>query len=365
MQIDFHYYCIAVVCRAAGFNANDSLTIAYASQYTDDATESELIRIQTEGDLKFDPVRTSYKGLEVIESITWSAQKRIWIPFHFLPPAPFDPALHTTFNFVTQPAKENTFADLLLKEAGNEPTSNYPYRLCRIGVALHAYADTWAHRGFSGRYERSENDVESIYLKNPKTGNFELLGIENVLFDSLPEIGHAEAGYFADLAYQHWKYRHQNEIVERDNPTDFITAAHEIYLKLSQMEKIGGATPIDWDDLKPRIQKLFLTAGKKPKSYERYIMPAYRAFQASDAKSRCVNWQREFTDLLPAGYEYDPYAWKREAIDQENIQWDNYTEQDWAQMLPIKIKEGFWRSSWVNFHRAALHQRHLVLEHLP
>ena len=32
MQIDFHYYCVAVIARAAGFNSEDALIIAYASQ---------------------------------------------------------------------------------------------------------------------------------------------------------------------------------------------------------------------------------------------------------------------------------------------------------------------------------------------
>jgi hypothetical protein len=40
MEKDFHYYCIGVLAKAAGFDKGDALTIAYASQYVDDATES-------------------------------------------------------------------------------------------------------------------------------------------------------------------------------------------------------------------------------------------------------------------------------------------------------------------------------------
>ena len=90
MQKDFHYYGIAVLARAAGFKSEDALTIAYASQYVDDSTESELFNLDvTKEELKFDPVRSSYFGLEALLSITWSAQKRVWIPFHFLSPKPF------------------------------------------------------------------------------------------------------------------------------------------------------------------------------------------------------------------------------------------------------------------------------------
>ena len=67
MQKDFHYFAIAVLCRAAGFNPADALTIAYASQYVDNATESELIRIDIGGGyLKFDPVCTCYQGLDAV-----------------------------------------------------------------------------------------------------------------------------------------------------------------------------------------------------------------------------------------------------------------------------------------------------------
>jgi hypothetical protein len=45
--------------------------------------------------------------------------------------------------------------------------------------------------------------------------------------------------------------------------------------------------------------------------------------------------------------------------------WDEYTETEWNQMLPRKVKHGFWDSLWVHFHRAALRQRHFVLENLP
>ncbi|MEA3340124.1 MAG: DUF6765 family protein, partial [Chloroflexota bacterium] len=57
---------------------------------------------------------------------------------------------------------EKSFAELLLEEAAGESQRNRWRRLCRIGVALHTYADTWAHQRFSGRHNRGENDVENI-----------------------------------------------------------------------------------------------------------------------------------------------------------------------------------------------------------
>jgi hypothetical protein len=219
MQLDFHYYCIAVLCRAAGFNPGDALTIAYASQYVDNATESEQIRIAFQanagtgaGYLKFDPVCTSYAGLDVVASLAWSAQKRVWVPFHFLPGEPFDPQ-NPAFSFATRPA--SLFATLLLDQAAGEPLEAYRRRLCRIGVALHAYTDSWAHQDFSGRKERGENNVENIWLYNRARDRWEHPLAENILLDTLPQIGHAEAGYFPDLSYQKWRLALGEVVVAR------------------------------------------------------------------------------------------------------------------------------------------------------
>ncbi len=88
MQKDFHYYCIGVLARAAGFSSEDALTIAYASQYVDDATEGTQMDFDVESDLKFDPVRTAHRGLSA-QALKWSEQKEILISFHFIPPKPF------------------------------------------------------------------------------------------------------------------------------------------------------------------------------------------------------------------------------------------------------------------------------------
>lgn len=46
MQIDFHYCCIKCLASKAGFEDKDAQVIAYASQYTDDATNHKGITIE-------------------------------------------------------------------------------------------------------------------------------------------------------------------------------------------------------------------------------------------------------------------------------------------------------------------------------
>ncbi len=214
MQKDFHFYCIGVLACAAGFSKEEALTIAYSSQYTDDSTESAPIRV---GDMIFDPVRTAHKGIKAFE---WSVQKRVFLAFHFIPAKPIETPRDT---FCTRSNSE--FAQMILHRACKERSKRLrPYR---IGIALHTFADSWAHQYFSGR-EHKENNVEGIYIKE---GNkWKHLFLENIYLDLLPHIGHGEAGYFPDQSYTHWKYTKKisNEVIERDNTHEFLDAAKKI-----------------------------------------------------------------------------------------------------------------------------------------
>jgi hypothetical protein len=368
MQKDFHYYCIGALARAAGFNRDDALILAYASQYVDDATEPGLIELEdgVPGP-HFDATRTSYFGLETLRSLRWEAQKRVWIPFHFIPETPFDPKSGNDFSFVTRP--DSAFARLLLAEAAAEPPANREHRLVRIGVALHTYSDTWAHQNFSGWKKPEENDVEAIYAYDREAGEYEHQKLGNIILDVLPAIGHAEAGFFPDLAYQRWKCEigKPSRPIERDNVELFELAAEAVYNQLQALAQTGVGALIPWPDLAPRIRALLEEEGERPSWPSHVSARAYRRFQALDVNRRCENWKQEFGDLFapdPEDYAYDKYAWRTEALEGP-VDWDDYSLRDWEQMEPRQAKPGFWDSLWVHFHDAALRQRHFVLERLP
>ncbi|HDQ73194.1 MAG TPA: hypothetical protein ENN19_14045 [Chloroflexi bacterium] len=379
MQMDFHYYCIAVLARAAGFNKEDALVIAYASQYTDDATESELIHLDTDdGNLRFDPVRTAYEGLDLLGALNWSAQKRVYIPFHFLPPRHFAPENSDTFSFVTRPAvgalsgDQRSLGEMLLEQAASEALCNNRRRLCRIGIALHTIADTWAHQQFSGRWNRTENDVEEIYVYDREAGEYRHLVPENVILDALPQIGHAEAGYFPDLAYQHWKcdLKQSPAFVERDNVKVFLEAAQAIYDLLCPLEKMAPDEPIPWTDIAPSLWALFSAGPAKEASViDRMTIQTYRHYHMQDIAARCGRWQAEFDHLFrpyPVGdrYAYERHRWRDKALEGDT-RWDDWSQREWDRMSPLGLEANFWDSLWVHFHRAALRQRHFVLERLP
>jgi hypothetical protein len=81
MLRDFHYYAVRALAHHAGFGDEEAHRIAYASQYTDDSTEGDPISF-TEGEYAFDPVRSSWLGLE---SFGPDVQRKGYMPFHFVP----------------------------------------------------------------------------------------------------------------------------------------------------------------------------------------------------------------------------------------------------------------------------------------
>ena len=336
MQQDFHYYCIAVLARAAGFNKTDALDIAYASQYVDDSEDGECIQV---GPILFKPVRTAHFGPEVC---TLSAQNQVYIPFHFIPPKAKS---STDDRYVTR--ANSSFGLRLLREAYKE-THNLP-RMIRIGVALHSYADTWAHQGFSGR-NRKENDVKNIFHKDKKSGSY--LSAGNIYTHIPFKIGHVRAGHCPDHPSLTWKYtgRTMNKgklvamVVERNNTREFLTAARTIYLELRKVSKVKGCRPMPWKRIKDGIGILLA--------------------EHCDAQKRCKKWKRDFQPLFDKGtFSYVKRKWQREAgvIHGVYVKRDNRPRAPRTR-LKYPMKKGFDESRWVYFHRAASQQRDFVVQ---
>lgn len=368
MQSDFHFYCMGVLARAAGFNVKDALTIAYSSQYVDDSTESSLIQLDVDrGVLRFDPVRTAASGLEYRN---WSTQKRVFVPFHFIPPKVFLSGQNGAFSFVTR--ANSPFAAYLLDLAAAEPLSSRKRRLCRIGIALHTLADSWAHQGFSGRRSKTENDVEELAVYDNRECGYRHLRIESLVSDIfVPSIGHAKAGRFADLSFLRWRFRHvtsHRAIVERDNVAVYLEAAKSIYARLRTMEKCNEVSPIPWVELESEIKALLsapLTI--RPGWRDRVLLAASDAYEVDEIEHRSNAWKSVFARLFdpnPEWYHYDRMLWRTWAV-QGDTEWDGFSRADWEHADPYVPMPKFWDSLWVHFHRAALRQRHLVLEHLP
>jgi hypothetical protein len=178
------------------------------------------------------------------------------------------------------------------------------FGLVKLGAALHVYADSFAHDGFSGRWEEGN-----------RLARLEVLNGYPPLWESLAgvawPVGHAQLGTIPDLGWAHWRaHMASGEVIERRNPQAFREAAAAI------LDLLGGRlAPGDWR----RVEKLL----------------AHRGAEGQ----RCAAWQ-EAWEIPP----YDAGAWEREA------------------RAAAGDSDRFITTPWALFHRAARAQRCQVME---
>jgi hypothetical protein len=333
MQLDFHYYAVFKLAALAGYGYRDAETISYASQYVDDSTEGEPIKPFP--DQHFDTVRTAHYNLGAFD---WNIQKKIYIPFHFIP-ANIRWQSPAGFTYVTRAHSHNPheLSTMLVHESLNE--TNPLLKLIRLGMTLHTIADSFAHFGFSGRHHE-ENNVGRIWLAK-KDGRFKLDFLRSYVGDLfVPKIGHVEAFEYPDQPFLKWRYTNsRGRRKTRDNLATTLEAARQIYRILRHTRSSSTQTP----DLEPDY----------PNDY-REMKALFQ--RRGDLDSRCQRW-RDFTHAP----KYDKTKWRRAALEGD-VKWDDMSRSErQAHTRTLRGKKGFDQSRWAYFHRAALKQRSLVL----
>ena len=204
MNIEFHYHITRLIAARAGFPPEDADIIAISSQYVDD--NSMIFKIDKE-------MPTAYSNYisQTMNILKPKAKLfRIYPIFHFIPGDPKaksswrkDGQMHW-LNTTPNSQNANRIMDTALT-SGN---------LYRTGIAIHGYADTWAHQNFTGYY----NDF------NAMTGP---------LNPGIFSIGHAEAFHNPDWPALVWKDKRliKNRV---DNKSRFLEAAQHILARLAK-----------------------------------------------------------------------------------------------------------------------------------
>jgi YD repeat-containing protein len=159
-QTDFHYYAIYFLAKAQGYATGLAGDVAWASQYVDDSDFSG-------------PVKNS-----VLNSITGSE------PLHTM-------ALHFLARGRGLVQRDNPEVRTLVRDAiktGNP---------IRFGIALHTYADSFAHEGFTAYWD----------ARNLRSGPYSVLAEAGAIAVQNPEpklpghLGTAEGGTANDRPY--------------------------------------------------------------------------------------------------------------------------------------------------------------------
>lgn len=338
MMSDFHYECIRVLAHRAGFDAAESEILAYASQYTDHATEHKPIQVKNlplEARPQivrglFNPVCTAHEALQyVTQWKSQDAQRKVYISFHFVPPSAY--STKAPFDFIVQPDSElvRHWVTQALDDCATATEGSATRLSCliRAGIALHSLADTWAHQGFSGRWSPSDNDVQERQVWT--NGQWQSLPLHaSMVLDAAPDVGHAEVGEMADDGALRFRYRRASNrvLVVRDNPTEYLQAAGTIYALLRACKSSAD----DWDQLSPLVAQCL-----------------------ADPQL----WGLRFPEVFASG-GYDRFAWRRAALRGDRYDWDSMSDADEFAALEYSAGSDL---KWFLFHVEAARQREYVL----
>ncbi len=207
MDSVFHYHSVYFLAKHAGFSPKDAEILGVSSTYVDHNLVP--LHILTNGGV-YETIPTHHFGF-------WDKKQEesVWIPFHFFPSGSSEenPFLRSA----PQGQAKNKQQLALMVRPNSEPVKELliealkTRNLYRVGIALHTYADSWAHQGFTGT--RSAHNVLSAA-------------------SPVPPIGHAQAGRLPDSFFTLWTDPRRQEPI-MNNPEIFRQAAQKVYRYLS------------------------------------------------------------------------------------------------------------------------------------
>jgi len=164
MNIEFHYYAVYALALEAGFDEDTAFLMAQSSQEVDDSTTA----------LAFDTPRGRIDIAVTQNYLFWndSVKRDIYLPFHFVPGNTDEAAAARSDghrNQYTVTPNSDNVKDLLISSFRDKD----PYLM---GIAAHAFADSWAHQNFCGLLHE-DNDVGATSLAAglPPAGHLQAL----------------------------------------------------------------------------------------------------------------------------------------------------------------------------------------------
>lgn len=344
MQKDIHFCLIKVLSQESGFSPDDAQIIAYASQYTDDAVEHLPLRVKNLPDLNFkkrvkgeyfDPICTAHRGIQYITGLFKDVQRKVYIPFHFLPSSKYEGKGRYDYCCVPDGSLPRLLIQGAVEQIKLAQKKKRPQALIQLGIALHTYADNWSHQRFSGRRSARDNDVERIHLF--QHDDYEPLPfLDQLKLNIIPDVGHAEALHFPDQSHLKWKYEHDASGLEytRDNTAIFLEAAHTIFNVLCE----ANGKPGNWKSLVNKIKECL-------------------SVPSDSMKDKFQKYCGLFPEIT---FDYHEDDWRNQALKGESFDWNNFEEDDYKSQA-YKFNGDM---KWFYFHIAAYKQRIFVLKNI-
>ena len=282
MDINFHYYVIKTLARTAGFSEEDAQTIAYYSQQVDDFVKCSPMRVRQEppeffvqkGYAKKSPGETWQivphpTGIDVLQSLRDQYRHTTLAAFHFIPAVPLaeieaEPGYtRADYRCVRADDARAVLINRIMEEAVAAVLEDKCEKtLMQLGMALHTYADTYAHCGYSG-LEGWENRAVIRKAYNQQTGKEEVPEQERRAFEMIPHIGHGNSGHVPDVCtYQIDVAMQKDENdtaltlhIVRDNLKEFLVCAKAILGYLGRAAQTDASEKIVWDEFEEQLAR--------------------------------------------------------------------------------------------------------------
>ena len=190
MKKDAHYYALLAMARSVGIEKETAHKIAYSSQFVDDAKINKITLADDNPKAILSGIKKDFDDSEkiinaatchdyfIVNTFNYGAMINNTTAFHFVPGCD-----GKSFVKKMRCKKESPIIMDILKAALKEGDP------IKLGITLHAYADTFSHQGFSGILSKV-NDVEELATSNKIQEDVGLRGFANKLFDQVLSLIH-------------------------------------------------------------------------------------------------------------------------------------------------------------------------------
>lgn len=206
MQKDMHYDATYALARAAGLRAEVARTIATCAEYVDHA---DRVTVACRDGFEIRAKPTAHHPSGRVAYTSAQDQCRTWVPFHFLPGN-----CGATLEERLVCRMDSTIARAVVDHALEHLDREFAVPL--LGIVAHAYADTFAHYGFSGiSSPLNRVDDASFALHCSAAARAALLArrerfvaryVAGPLAGRLRQLGHGSVATFPDEPFLAWEF---------------------------------------------------------------------------------------------------------------------------------------------------------------